>query len=511
MSQDCGAYDSPITAWRAHDPTIHTAAALTAELTAGTLPEAFDRGAAAHPDSVLTVGDGTRTLGELVVAARRWAGALEAAGVLRGQPVVLQAATSGTMVCAYLGLLITGAPVVLMSPALTTTEFAAIADKSGATLAITDGPVPGQVRRLSIDELAENARHATEKVAVATDPNDTALIAFTSGTTGQPKGVPLTHANLLASVRAVMRAWRWTSADRLVHALPLYHQHGLSGLHATLIAGSSAHILGRFDAVRLAATIRAQHATVLFGVPTIYQGLVDAAGVTAEMLDSLRLATSGSAPLSVGLFHRVQTELGVTPLERYGLTETGLDVSNLYDGPRRPGAVGYPLPGVEVRLGNPDGTPAESGQGEILLRGPQVFAGYLDDPAATAAAFTAEGWFRTGDLGTVLDDGALAVTGRIKEIIVTGGINVSPVEVEEVLTTHPAVTEAGVAGVPDDRWGEAVAAWVVVQCPVDIDDLLAHCRERLAPFKCPKRITTVEHLPRNAMGKIQRNRLVAKP
>ena len=322
-------------------------------------------------------------------------------------------------------------------------------------------------------------------------PGDVAVLAFTSGTTGAPKGVPITHANLLASARAAMAAWRWADDDVLVHALPLFHQHGLGGLHMTLIAGTTARIASRFDPDRLLAT----DGTVLFAVPAIWARLVDHPRIGA--LRSLRLAVSGSAPLSAALSDRVAAAIGQVPLERYGLTESGLDVSNPYDGPRVAGTVGFPLPGIELRLGEQD---------EIQLRGPQVISGYLD--GAAPEAFLPDGWFRTGDLGRLDDEGRLTIVGRLKELIITGGYNVVPREVEVVLEEQPGVVEVAVAGLPSERWGEEVTAFVVPgDPPPDEDALLTAAREQLVGYKVPKSVRFVDALPRNAMGKIVRTAL----
>jgi malonyl-CoA/methylmalonyl-CoA synthetase len=312
----------------------------------------------------------------------------------------------------------------------------------------------------------------------------------------------------LSSIRSAMMAWQWSTSDRLVHALPLYHQHGLGGIHATLIAGASAHILPRFDAAALGDAIARQQATVLFAVPTIYHRLADTADALRPSLRTLRLATSGSAPMPAAMFERVERELGITPLERYGLTESGLNVSNLYAGKRKPGAVGYALPGVQTKVVGPDATDLPAGrEGEIVLRGPHVFDGYLDDQDATDAAFFPGGWFRTGDMGRLDADGALTITGRLKDLIVTGGLNVAPQEVEDVLATYPGVDGVAVSGIPDEKWGEAVAAWVVTRSTIPAHDLIAHCRRELPAFKCPKHIFVVSALPRNAMGKVQRSLL----
>jgi malonyl-CoA/methylmalonyl-CoA synthetase len=380
-----------------------------------------------------------------------------------------------------------------------------------------------------------------------------------------------------------MAAWRWTSGDVLVHALPLFHQHGLGGVHATLIAGSTAHLQSRFDPAGLIDLARRTAATVLFGVPASYQALLDAAreaaGLAGEpggggpsaagpLLGGLRLAVCGSAPLSPDLARALPGLLGQLPLVRYGTTESGLDVSNPLAG-ARPDTVGLPLPGVECRVwpaqpfgagggaapaprsgaepGGDDGAgrgggggagrggasgagpggaseaepgdvpEAELGEeasagtdGEIQVRGPQVFTGYWGDPAGTAAAFTADGWFRTGDIGAIDPaSGHLVIRGRIKELIITGGLNVYPREVEIALESHPAVAEAAVAAVPHPRWGEQVTAWVVLRPghPLDEETLIGHARTQLAAYKCPKQVFQVAALPRNAVGKLNRRAL----
>ena len=347
-------------------------------------------------------------------------------------------------------------------------------------------------------------------------PQDIALLAYTSGTTGTPKGVPLTHRQLTASITSAMAAWRWTEDDVLVHALPLYHQHGLGGLHAALIAGGTLHIRSKFTAADLVQTIDATRASVLFAVPTIYHALVNAE-FPAGRLRALRLAVCGSAPLSPALAERLPRLLGRLPLVRYGTTESGLNVSHPLDTPRGD-TVGMPLPGVLTRIRATD-SPAGPGanvaadfgaDGEIQLRGPQVFAGYWQDPVATEAAFTTDGWFRTGDIGAVDPvTGHLMIRGRTKEMIITGGLNVYPREVEIALEAHSSVSEAAVAGLPDDRWGEQVTAWVVLRDGHRLDEagLIAHAHTVLTGYKCPKRVFQLPALPRNHLGKIVRSAL----
>jgi malonyl-CoA/methylmalonyl-CoA synthetase len=307
-----------------------------------------------------------------------------------------------------------------------------------------------------------------------------------------------------------MGAWRWSRDDVLVHALPLFHQHGLSGVHATLLAGSRAVVHSKFDADRLCAALRAERASVLFAVPAIYERLVKAGDAGA--LAGLRLAVSGSAPLPPALAERIRAVAGDVPLERYGTTESGLNISNLYAGPRRAGSVGLPLPGVEAVLVDADGSRVADGEnGEIVLRGPQVFAGYRGDAGGTQESFFDGGWFRTGDLGCRdPGDGFISITGRLKEVIISGGMNVYPREVELALEESPAVARAAVVGVPSERWGEEVVAAVVAEAGAEVngDELLQLASRRLAPYKRPKRVVVVDQLPLNQMGKLVRAEVV---
>jgi malonyl-CoA/methylmalonyl-CoA synthetase len=339
----------------------------------------------------------------------------------------------------------------------------------------------------------------------AVGPDEIALVVYTSGTTGRPKGVPLSHANLLAGAHAVRLAWRWTPEDNLALCLPLFHMHGLGvGLHGTLVTGARATLIPRFTPEAVAAAVTDGGATLLFGVPTMYHKLV--ASSAAPELARLRLAVSGSAPMPAALHDEVRAACRQVVLERYGMTETVMLVSNPYEGERRAGTVGFPLPGVEVRL-----APAAGGAEEIQVRGPNVIAGYLDDADADAAAYTSDGWFRTGDLGTLDADGYLRISGRAKELIITGGYNVYPAEVEDLLRTHPGVADAAVAGVPSSKWGEIVAAFVVPASGVDGDALLAElpdwAADRLVEYKRPREWRLADAIPRNALGKVLRHRL----
>jgi len=281
-----------------------------------------------------------------------------------------------------------------------------------------------------------------------------------------------------------------------VHALPAFHGHGLCvGLYASFAAGASVVLLPGFDVTAVLDAAAAHHATLFFGVPTMYHRL--AASVRVDELRRLRLVVSGSAPLPAGLHDTVAARAGTRILERYGMTETLMTVSNPYDGDRRPGTVGFPLPGVDVRLD--DG-------GQITLRGPTVFRGYWERPGATADAFDA-GWFRTGDLAEI-DDGYLRILGRAGDLIISGGFNVYPAEVEDALAGHHAVAEVAVTGTPSDEWGETVTAWVVADGSVPtLEELQAFVADRLVAYKRPRRLRIVDALPRNALGKVRRGDL----
>jgi acyl-CoA synthetase (AMP-forming)/AMP-acid ligase II len=448
----------------------------------GSIPELAAAAASARPGTVAVSVDGeVLTHAALDDAAARVAGWLSRRGIAPGDRVLLAGGSSAGFVRCYLGVLRAGAVVVLANPACTAPELAHLASDSGAVLAFTEPGMPAPVPSADIAAVPD-ARPA----GVTPRADDIALLAYTSGTTGKPKGVPLTHRNLTASIGSAMAAWRWSESDVLVHALPLFHQHGLSGIHTALIGGGSTHVLSRFRPATLIAALRQARASVLFAVPTMYQALLDH-GVTVP---GLRLAVCGSAPLSPALADRLPAVLGMLPLVRYGTTETGLNISNLIDAPRA-GTIGVPLPGVEVRLAS---------DGEIQLRGPQVFGGYWHDGEL---ARTGDGWFRTGDIGA-LDDGHLMIKGRGKEMIITGGLNVYPREVELALESHPAVLEAAVAGRPHEHWGEQVTAWVVLREGHGFDEagLIGHARTLLAPYKCPKQVFRLDELPRNSLGKI---------
>jgi malonyl-CoA/methylmalonyl-CoA synthetase len=471
------------------------------DLTAGgTLPGAWTAAWARDPGRVtLSTVDGARvTAGELAERTARAAGRYAAAGLAPGDRVLVSGVPSVDFVVAYAAALRYGLAVVPANTAYTPAELANLAAGAAPRLAVLDDPARLPGFPSTTTDLAALPDGKAEQLDGA-QPGDTALIVYTSGTTGRPKGVPLTHANLLSSVHALRIAWRWTPEDRLVLCLPLFHMHGLGvGLHGTLTVGAEALLMPKFDPAAVGTAIRERGVTLFFGVPTMYHRLAGSPHLAD--LRTVRLAVSGSAPLAAELHAAIAGGSGQRVLERYGMTETAMLTSNPYDGERRPGTVGFPLPGVHMRLSERDG-----GVTEIEVTGPNVISGYLDRPDADAEAFTADGWFRTGDLGILDGDGYLTISGRAKELIISGGYNVYPREVEEVLRAHPAVADAAVVGAPSTEWGETVVAFVVADAADE--ELAVWCAERLAPYKRPRLWRRTETIPRNALGKVLRHEL----
>jgi malonyl-CoA/methylmalonyl-CoA synthetase len=470
----------------------------------GSLPAAWARRWAA---------DGTRPVlhdagrwisaAELEERSRAVAGRLAGAGLEPGDRVVTSAESSADLVVTHIAALRLGLVVVPVNGAYREREVSHIVRDARPRAAVVDDrergawiehAATGSVRVVGPEvDLPDAEPPPLDRGAT----DDGAMLCYTSGTTGAPKGALLTHGNLLASPAALALAWRWSGDDRLVLALPLFHVHGLGvGLHGTLLAGASAVLQPRFDAHAVLDAARAEHATLFFGVPTMYERLARCGRV--RELGALRLCVSGSAPLPADLHARIAHESGVAVLERYGLTETVMNASNPYAGERRAGTVGFALPGVQIRLG---------GAGEILVRGPNVFPGYWQRPEATHAAFGDDGWFHTGDVGAFDDDGYLRIVGRTKELIISGGYNVYPREVEDVLRGYAGVVDVAVVGKPSDEWGEVVTAVIVADAPVDVDALLEYAAVELAPYKCPRVVRVVDELPRNALGKVLRSEL----
>ncbi|MGY6501769.1 MAG: AMP-binding protein [Acidimicrobiales bacterium] len=491
--------------WTRHLPDAidPTSLDLTARVS---LPAAWAANWRAAPErEVLRDVDGTWVTGaDLLERTTVVASRLAAAGLVPGDRIVVSGTASVDLVVAHCACLRLGLVVVPVNAAYSQRELEAI---------VSDARPRGAI--VASDEMQGWARAAGVEVVVGVDvdlpdgptpslddvaADDPALLPYTSGTTGRPKGALLSHANLLSSAEAILIAWRWTAEDRLILCLPLFHMHGLGvGVHGTLLAGASAILQERFD-VESVLSAADGDATMFFGVPTMYSRLAEADG--AERLGSLRLCVSGSAPLSPEMHQRIEQRCGQRILERYGMTETVMLVSNPYEGERRAGAVGIPFPGVELRLA------AEND--EIEVRGPNVFGGYFERPDATAESFTADGWFRTGDIGAVDADGYVSIVGRAKELIISGGYNVYPREIEDLLRAQPGVVDAAVVGTPSDEWGEVVTAFLEGPADLDAEAVVAAVVDDLVAYKRPRIVHRVDALPRNAMGKVVRSEL-ARP
>jgi malonyl-CoA/methylmalonyl-CoA synthetase len=477
----------------------------------GTLPAVWARRWAGNGESKALLAVGAvatepRWLGagELDERSRAAAAGLATLGLESGSKVAWVAERSVESIVACIGIVRSGLVLVPVDTKATQRELRHVAKEVTPDVVVTDDPEKAAVfedaagsRVLVFGSSLSGLPAGTDDAPIDdVKPDAPALVGFTSGTTGAPKGAVLTHANLLANAESLRLAWRWSEQDRLVHALPLFHGHGLcAGLFGTLNAGASAVILPGFDPATVVDAVSRHSGTLFFGVPTMYHRIA-ASGRCAD-LGALRLAVSGSAALKAELHEQIVKMSGVSVLERYGMTETLLTVSNPVDGERRAGCIGFPLPGTEAVLG-------EQTDGELWVRGPTVFSGYLGKPAATAERFTSGGWFRTGDLG-VVDDGYVRLLGRSSEVVISGGHNVYPAEVEDVLLTYPGIVDAAVSGTPSDEWGEIVTAWVVAESGVvDTQDLLLHVAADLAPYKRPRIVRQVESLPRNSMGKVKR-------
>lgn len=441
---------------------------------------------------------------------------LATAGHGPGSRIVMALPTNASAIVTFVSILRAGACVVACDPDATATQAAEIVAVTGPDLIISDDvadlrwtPVPvrtpGELRAAW-----QAAGEPVDRGKLDRSPaEDLGLICLTSGTTGVRKAVPMTMGQLLAGMRSLVDAWQWTKRDVLLSALPLHHVHGLVvAVGGSLTAGGELVLEGSFDPQLVAQDAADYCATMIFGVPTMWWRL-ERDGVLKH-LPELRLAVSGSAPLDPPLFSRLSTALAAAPVERYGMTETLILTSNPVDGPRKPGSVGLPLPGVQLRV---------AADGVVEVRGDTVMAGYLNRPAGEG--FTADGWFRTGDIGEFDSDGYLFLRGRSSDLIITGGHNVHPAEVESTLAQPPTVVgvaELAVAGLPDEQWGQVVVGFVVLDSDVAADPLrtataLAEMRSRadtMSPHQRPRRWVIVDSLPRNAMGKVVRAALAGR-
>ncbi len=484
--------------------------------------------------AAVVFGDRTYSYNEIARTAAKYAGCLESMGVKKGDRVAIQLPKCMEFLFAHLGNLRIGAVTVPVNPDYTPEEVEYFLSDSGSSLLIADrkrllriGSAVGSIKglqvaltdaegpdgSLSLTERAEKAE-AGEPRAYPAGNDDAAMICYTSGTTGRSKGAVITHGNLVSNMRALQEIWAWTDRDRLLHVLPLFHIHGLAvAMHGALHAGSTVFMTWKFDPRLTWQTIEKEKITLFMAVPTIYHRLMEVWDAVRPDLRSMRVFISGSAPLSETLFQRFEETTGFRILERYGMTEAQMIASNPLEPARRVSkSVGYPLPGVEIRLASPEGVTVRPGEiGEVRVKGENVFKGYWRMPEKTAEAVQGR-WLRSGDLGyqDPEDDFRLYLVGRSKELIISGGLNVYPKEVESALERHDAVEEAAVFGLPDEDFGEKVSAAVVLKqgvSPPHPEKLLAFARQYLSGYKCPRKIFFLDSLPKNAMGKVQKEEL----
>lgn len=478
---------------------------------------------------LLETGEGRRlSYSQMAARTRLLAAALVALEVAPGDRVVAQIEKSPEVIALYLACLQVGAAFVPLNTAYTFAELEYFLSDAAPALAVVRPADRDQVATIagrsgvrhvetldergsgSLSEVAQNAP-AVPAISQRRDPSSLAALLYTSGTTGRSKGAMLSRANLASNAATLAQAWRFASSDVLLHALPIFHVHGLFvAINTVLASGGSMLFLPKFDADEVVRLL--PRASVMMGVPTFYTRLLQHPGLNRDAARNVRLFISGSAPLLAETHREFQSRTGHAIVERYGMSETLMNTSNPYEGERVPGSVGPPLPGVEVRI-----AACESGAvlqeanaiGMIEVRGPNVFSGYWRRPEKTAAEFRRDGFFITGDLGKRDQRGYVYIVGRGKDLIITGGYNVYPIEVELEIDALPGVSESAVIGVPHPDFGEGVTAVVVPQKDAAIDAAAVRraLEQRLAKFKLPKRVVFVAELPRNTMGKVQKSAL----
>jgi malonyl-CoA/methylmalonyl-CoA synthetase len=471
------------------------------------------------------------TYQDVLDSSGRFANTLVGLGVMPGDRVAAQVEKSFEALMLYLGALRAGAAFLPLNTAYTAAEveyfltdaeprvfvadparaaeLAPAANKAGAHLE-TLGASPASADPGTLPAKVQAAPAAYE--TAFRDADDLAAILYTSGTTGRSKGAMLTHRNLVSNARALIDIWRFTPRDVLLHALPIFHTHGLFvATNVVLLSGGAMHLLPRFDIDAVFATL--PRCSAMMAVPTFYTRMLQDQRLTPEAMRHMRLFTSGSAPLLAETHREWKARTGHDILERYGMTETNMLTSNPYEGERVPGSVGFALPGVELRIADPEtGAPIAVGEvGMIEVKGPNVFKGYWRMPEKTRAEFRADGFFITGDLGKVGGDGRVTIVGRGKDLVITGGYNVYPKEVESEIDALPGVIESAVIGVPHPDFGEGVTAVVIKNDTSALDErsVIKALEGRLAKYKCPKRVVFVDALPRNTMGKVLKNELRA--
>ncbi|MFI7493325.1 AMP-binding protein [Kocuria sp. M4R2S49] len=489
-----------------------------------TIYQMFETTVERHGDKALTIEPDGRRLSYAAVheLTERLAGTLTALGVEPGDRVAAKVEKLPEVIALYLATLRVGAIYLPLNTAYTGSELQYFIEDARPTVFVCN---PGEE-----DQLAEGSPGSVSFVSmgprgtgtlfeqgdsrpaepVVVELDAPAAILYTSGTTGRSKGAVLTHRNLASNCATLTEAWQYTHDDVLIHALPIFHIHGLFvAVNMSVTTGATMHFLPKLDPQAIVDLM--PESTVLMGVPTFYTRLLGRPGVTAETTRNMRLFVSGSAPLTAETHHEWRVRTGHAILERYGMTETGMMCSNPYDGERKAGTVGPPLPGISIRVVEREtNTELPAGEvGSIQVSGPNVFREYWNKPEKTAEEFTDDGYFITGDLGVIDDAGYLSIVGRDKDLIISGGFNVYPKEIEELIDEHPSVRESAVVGVPHPDLGEAPIAVVVPHddASVDPEEILGSIRPHLARFKQPRAVRFSDELPRNVMGKVQKAQL----
>ncbi|GHF37959.1 malonate--CoA ligase [Seohaeicola zhoushanensis] len=464
-------------------------------------------------------GGETVSFGALFAGAERMAAALVALGVVPGDRVAVQVGKTIEAIQLYLGTVMAGGIFLPLNTAYTAAEIGYFIGDATPRVVVCDPKrlaeteaIAGAARVMTLDAAGRGSLRELADAQGGFDPvqrdsGDLAAILYTSGTTGRSKGAMLSHANLASNSQVLRDHWRFTEEDVLIHALPIFHTHGLFvATNIALLAGCQVVFLAGFDPDAIVEAM--PEATALMGVPTFYTRLLADDRLTRERAANMRLFVSGSAPLLVDTHEQWEARTGHRILERYGMTETNMSTSNPYDGERRAGTVGFALPGVEVRIMENGAEVAPGEIGVLEVRGPNVFQGYWQMPEKTAEELRPDGWFITGDLARQAADGYYIIVGRQKDLVITGGFNVYPKELESLIDEMPGVLESAVIGVPHPDFGEAVVAVVVPSAPgLEAETISGALSGVLAKFKQPKRVILVDELPRNTMGKVQKKAL----
>ena len=487
----------------------------------------FDRLLAPHQGQdtlFMKTPDGlSLTHGAFLDIASQMANALTKAGLKPGDRLAVQVAKSPQALALYAASIQSGIVFLPLNTAYTVNELTYFIQDSGAAMVICDPSMAAELTPIAAQQGAQVMTLDTKGGGSLTDAareqstlftpvhranDDLAALLYTSGTTGRSKGAMLSQHNLLSNAETLVETWQFTKDDHLIHALPIFHTHGLFvASNISLLAGCSLTFMAKFDLDHIIDAL--PQATSMMGVPTFYTRLLDDTRLNADLVKNMRLFISGSAPLLAETHVQFEQRTGHKILERYGMTETNMNTSNPYDGDRRAGTVGFPLDGVDIRITDPDNNqPLPQGEiGMIEVKGPNVFSGYWNMPEKTQEEFRGDGFFITGDLGIIDDDGYISIVGRNKDLIIAGGFNIYPKEIELILDQQPGVLESAVIGIPHADFGESVIGVLTLEneANVDLDAMLKTVGESLARFKHPRQLVVVKELPRNSMGKVQKN------